>query len=202
MFDQRQYSEVKESARSLIETLSELVPREHRGGLTGTPDRITKMYEELLSGYDHIDGEVILNANFNDTNDNDLQGYDQMVIVKDIEYWSLCEHHLCPFFGKVHIGYVPNKKIVGLSKLPRLVEIYARRLQVQERMTRQIINDITTYIEPMGSMVVVEGRHSCCSMRGVKTPNATTITSACQGVMFDNPTARIEYMTLIQNWNK
>lgn len=178
------------------------IPSKYSGGLKQTPMRVAKMYNEMLSGYNTHDAAHILTTNFNDEQDTELSAYDQMIQVRNIQFWSMCEHHMCPFFGYVHIGYIPKEKIVGLSKLPRLVEVYAKRLQVQERMTQQIMNDIIEYIDPMGAMVVIEATHTCCVMRGVKTPEADTVTSQCYGAMFKNSTARLEYLTLLTRGRK
>jgi GTP cyclohydrolase I len=124
--------------------------------------------------------------------------YDQMVLVKDIEFYSLCEHHLLPFFGKCHVAYIPDKKVVGLSKIPRLVNMFARRLQIQERLTNQIANAIQQKISPLGVGVVVEGRHLCMVMRGVEKENSHTVTSAMLGSFKDNPKTREEFLSLIR----
>lgn len=194
-FSGDQFQKVVGAVGDMIEAFD--IPIEFSSGLADTPNRVAKMYDEMLSGYMHKDGEHLLLTNFSDPEDGALTAYDQMVQCRDINFWSLCEHHMCPFFGSAHIGYIPSQKIVGLSKLPRLVELYARRLQVQERMTQQILNDIVKYVQPRGVMVVIEATHTCCVMRGIRTPNADTVTSQCYGAMFENGAARMEYLTLL-----
>lgn len=167
-----------------------------RQGIADTPWRVSKMWAECLQGYDTVDGKEILARTFQD---DIISTYNGMVIVKDIKFFSHCEHHLCPFYGHAHIGYIPgNGTVVGLSKLARLVEIYSKRLQVQERMTQQILNDLVSYLMPEGVMVVVEAIHTCMVMRGVQSPDALTITSACSGAMFDTAAARMEFLHLIK----
>ena len=161
-----------------------------REGLLETPMRVAKMYQEIFGGY-HMDPGVILSKTFSD------EGHREMVIVKDIPYYSHCEHHMVPFFGKVHIGYIPDGTVVGLSKFARLVECFSKRLQIQERMTSQIIDSIVENLSPLGVIVVVEGEHLCMSMRGVQKPGTKTITSAVRGVFKEVPEARAEFMSLI-----
>lgn len=144
-----------------------------RPGLIETPKRCAKMYEELLSGMDH-DAEEHLSKQFD-------VPHSEFLLEKDIPFYSLCEHHLLPFFGKAHIAYLPKDRVVGLSKLARTVEVYARRLQLQEQMTSQIADDIMTYLDARGVMVVIEAEHLCMTMRGVKKPGAKTLTIACRG---------------------
>ena len=160
-----------------------------RVGLWRTPHRVAKAWEFLTSGYS-VDVQKVLNGAIFE------EKYDEMVVVKDIDFYSMCEHHFLPFFGRIHIAYIPNGKIVGLSKLPRIVEIFARRLQVQERMTRQIADTITKYIDPQGVGIVCEARHMCMMMRGVEKQNSVTTTSAMLG-SFREPQTRSEFMTLI-----
>jgi GTP cyclohydrolase I len=166
---------------------------EYREGLKDTPLRVARMYQELTSGY-NLNGRDVLTATFED---DTIQDYDGMVIVKDIQYYSLCEHHMVPFFGNVHIGYIPNGKVVGLSKLARLVDVYARRLQVQERMTKQIAETIEEVLEPLGVIVIVEGTHLCMTMRGAKSPTANTTTSTVKGIFQTDAAARAEFLSLI-----
>ena len=161
-----------------------------RDGLEKTPERIEKSLEFLTKGY-HEDPKEILHGALFDV------AYDEMVIVKDIEMYSLCEHHMLPFFGKVHVAYIPDGKVIGLSKAPRLVEVYARRLQVQERLTRQIAEAIQEAIHPQGVGVVIEARHLCMMMRGVEKQNSSTVTSAMLGV-FQKQNTRAEFLSLIR----
>ena len=162
-----------------------------RDGLERTPERMEKAIEFLTRGY-REDPSAILQAAMFDV------AYDEMVIVKDIEMYSLCEHHMLPFFGKVHIAYIPDGKVIGLSKAPRLVDVFARRLQVQERMTRQIADAIQETIHPQGVGVVIEARHLCMMMRGVEKQNSSTVTSAMLGV-FQKQNTRNEFLALIRD---
>ncbi|MBG81938.1 MAG: GTP cyclohydrolase I FolE [SAR202 cluster bacterium] len=155
-------------------------------GTANTPKRVANMYDELLAGYSTDPLELLNGAMF------DVE-YDEMVIVKDIDFYSLCEHHLLPFYGKAHVGYLPKQKVVGLSKIPRLVEMFARRLQVQERMTQQIATTMDDLIEPTGVGVVVEAQHLCAAMRGVRKPNTLMTTSAVRGLFKKNPSTRDEF---------
>jgi GTP cyclohydrolase I len=175
---------IEESVRTILENIGEDPDRE---GLLRTPSRVAKMYAELTAGY-HIDPEALINdAVFS-------VDYDEMVMVKDIDFSSLCEHHMLPFMGRVHVAYIPNGKVIGLSKIPRIVEMFARRLQVQERMTVQIADLIDQALKPMGVAVVAEGVHMCSVMRGVKKANAKMITSAMRGVFRSDPKTRAEFM--------
>ena len=161
-----------------------------RDGLEKTPERIEKALEFLTKGYREDPKDVLHGALFD-------VAYDEMVIVKDIEMYSLCEHHMLPFFGKVHVAYIPDGKVIGLSKAPRLVEVFARRLQVQERLTRQIADAIQEAIHPQGVGVVIEARHLCMMMRGVEKQNSSTVTSAMLGV-FQKQNTRAEFLSLIR----
>jgi GTP cyclohydrolase I len=161
-----------------------------RDGLAKTPERIEKALEFLTKGYRQDPKDVLHGALFD-------VAYDEMVIVKDIEMYSLCEHHMLPFFGKVHVAYIPDGKVIGLSKAPRLVEVFARRLQVQERLTRQIAEAIQEAIHPQGVGVVIEARHLCMMMRGVEKQNSSTVTSAMLGV-FQKQNTRAEFLSLIR----
>lgn len=160
-----------------------------REGLVKTPMRVAKSLQILTQGYQQDPAEIIRSAMFR-------EDYRQMVIVKDIDFYSMCEHHMLPFFGKVHVAYIPNKYIVGLSKIPRVVEVFARRLQVQERLTTQIKDCINDTLHPLGVMVVVEASHLCMQMRGVQKMNATTTTSDFTGAFTDIKT-REEFLNLI-----
>ena len=161
-----------------------------------TPKRVAKMWNELLVGYEQNPAEI-LSKTFDvgaggDTNGNGI------VIIKDIPLFSQCEHHLVPFYGKVHIAYIPQAKVVGLSKFARLVECYGRRLQVQERLTKQIADDINQYLDPIGVMVIVEAEHMCMTMRGIQKPGTKTVTSRVSGVFFNDPKARAEVLELLK----
>ncbi|HXE06128.1 MAG TPA: GTP cyclohydrolase I FolE [Bryobacteraceae bacterium] len=162
-----------------------------REGLLNTPVRVQKSLEFLTKGYDEDPNRILLDALFH-------VDYDEMVIVKDIEMFSLCEHHMLPFFGKVHVAYIPNGKVIGLSKIPRLVEVFARRLQVQERMTRQIADAIQDAIAPQGVGVVIEARHLCMMMRGIEKQNSSTVTSAMVGCFREKET-RTEFLSLVRH---
>src|SRR6266508_2350242 len=158
-----------------------------REGLQNTPRRVARMYNEILGGY-HIDAHSVINGALFDVK------YDEMVLVRDIEFYSMCEHHMLPFMGRVHVAYIPDVKVIGLSKLPRIVDMYARGLQVQERMTVQIADFIDAALHPLGVAVVAEGIHLCPVMRGVKKANAKMITSSMHGVFRSDPKTRAEFM--------
>lgn len=160
-----------------------------------TPKRVAKMWNELLDGYDKNPAEI-LSKTFDVDAGGDTNG-NGIVIVKDIPLFSQCEHHLVPFFGKVHIAYIPRNKVVGLSKFARLVECFGRRLQVQERLTKQIMDAIVENLDPIGVMVVIEAEHMCMTMRGIQKPGTKTVTSRVHGVFFDKPEARQEALNLI-----
>jgi GTP cyclohydrolase I len=172
--------------------LSELGEDPDREGLLRTPLRVAKAMKFLTSGYDADIDQVLNNALFS-------VDYSEMVIVRDIDFYSLCEHHLLPFFGKCHIAYLPHNRVIGLSKIPRLVDVFARRLQIQERMTNQIAETIREKIEPLGVAVVVEGTHLCMSMRGVEKQNSFAVTSAMLGGFRDNARTRMEFLELIRH---
>jgi GTP cyclohydrolase IA len=161
-----------------------------RDGLLRTPERVEKSMAFLTKGYQQDPTGILTDALFD-------VDYDEMVIVKDVEMFSLCEHHMLPFFGKVHVAYIPNGKVIGLSKIPRLVDVFARRLQVQERMTRQIADAIQEAINPQGVGVVIEARHLCMMMRGVEKQNSSTVTSAMLGV-FQKHNTRAEFLSLVR----
>ena len=172
----------------------ELLSRFHedpdRDGLLATPGRVEKAMAFLTQGYELDPTQILRGALFD-------VDYDEMVIVKDVEMYSLCEHHMLPFWGRVHVAYIPNGKVIGLSKIPRLIEVFARRLQVQERVTRQIADAIQEAIEPRGVGVVIEARHMCMMMRGVEKQQSTTVTSAMVGCFRDQPT-RSEFLSLVR----
>lgn len=175
---------IEDAVREILTSVGEDPDRE---GLVRTPDRVARMYDELLAGY-HVDPVALVNdALFN-------VEYDEMIVVKDIEFFSLCEHHMLPFYGRAHVAYVPSDKVIGLSKIPRIVEMFARRLQVQERMTQEIANLLDHVLKPQGVGVVVEGAHMCSMMRGVKKENARMVTSAMLGNFKENPKTRNEFM--------
>lgn len=162
-----------------------------RDGLRQTPARVSRMYAELLSGY-HADPEALINGALFDVE------YDEMVIVRDIEFYSLCEHHMLPFIGHAHVAYIPRGKVLGLSKIPRIVDMFARRLQVQERLTSQIANFLVDTLHPQGVAVVMEGLHMCTMMRGVRKAQARMVTSAMRGLFRKNPATRNEFMEHIR----
>jgi GTP cyclohydrolase I len=179
---------MQETIRRLLVELGEDPARE---GLARTPLRVEKALKFLTSGYGADIDTVLNDALF-------TVDYSEMVIVKDIDFYSLCEHHLLPFFGKCHVAYLPNTKVIGLSKIPRLVDVFARRLQIQERMTNQIAETIVQKIAPKGVAVVCEGTHLCMSMRGVEKQNSFAITSAMLGAFRDNARTRMEFLELLK----
>jgi GTP cyclohydrolase I len=183
MAEQSCTNEIECSVQAILDAIGEDVNRE---GLQRTPGRVARMYEELTAGY-HVDPERLINDAIFDVN------YDQMVVVKDIDYYSLCEHHMLPFLGQAHVAYIPDGKVIGLSKIPRIVEMFARRLQVQERMTQQIAEFLEETLHPLGVAVVAEGLHMCAAMRGVKKSNARMTTSAMLGTFKDNRASREEF---------
>jgi GTP cyclohydrolase IA len=181
----------RNSERIIRELLTEIGEDPKREGLLKTPERVAKMYQFLTKGY-HEDVDKVLNkAVF-------TERYSEMVIVRDIDFFSLCEHHLVPFYGKCHIAYIPNGKIIGLSKMPRIVEVFARRLQVQERLTQQIADTLFAHLKPQGVGVVVEARHLCMMMRGVEQHDSVATTSAMLGTFRDDVKTRSEFLTLLQ----
>jgi GTP cyclohydrolase I len=179
--------EIEKAVRNLLDAFGEDVDRE---GLERTPERVARMYDELLAGY-RVDPYDLINEALFDVE------YNQMVVVRDIEFYSLCEHHLLPFIGRAHVAYLPSAKVIGLSKIPRIVDLFARRLQVQERMTVQIADFLEAAIKPHGVAVVVEGLHLCAAMRGVKKANARMVTSALRGTFQTNQTSRHEFLSLV-----
>ena len=174
--------------RQLLAALGEDPSRE---GLVDTPKRVEKAFRFLTSGYTADVDATLNNALFN-------VDYSEMVIVRDIDFYSLCEHHLLPFFGKCHVAYIPQGRVLGLSKIPRLVEIYARRLQIQERLTNQIAETLRAKVDPLGVAVVMEATHLCMSMRGVEKQNSCATTSAMLGVFRDDARTRTEFLSLLQ----
>lgn len=181
---ENQKQAIEEAVRNILINVGEDAERE---GLQRTPHRVAKMYDELLAGYDTDPVKLVNGALF------DVE-YDEMIIVKDIEFFSMCEHHMLPFYGRAHVAYIPSDKIIGLSKIPRIVEMFARRLQVQERMTRQIAELIEEVLDPQGVAVVVEGSHMCSMMRGVKKEHPRMVTSTMLGSFKDNAMTRNEFM--------
>jgi GTP cyclohydrolase IA len=174
----------------LVEALlAELGEDPSRQGLKATPERVSRALRELTDGYAVKPGEVIGDAVFD-------QDYDEMVVVRDIPFYSLCEHHMLPFFGRVHVGYLPKGKVVGLSKIPRLVEVFSHRLQIQERLTREIAEALSETLVPRGVGVVVEARHLCMEMRGVETPGGRMMTSCMLGTFRRDPRTRAEFLDL------
>lgn len=178
--------------KAVKEILTLIGENPNREGLQKTPNRVAKAWEFLTSGYKQDVADVLNLAVF-------TEKYDEMVIVKDIDFFSTCEHHLLPFYGKAHIAYIPNGKIVGLSKIPRLVEMFSRRLQVQERMTQQIAESLFKTLEPDGVAVVIEARHLCMMMRGVEKQNSVATTSAMLGSFRDDERTRNEFLKLISS---
>ena len=185
-YNQESIDELANSYSTLLTTIGEDITRE---GILKTPVRAAKAMQFLTHGYDLNPADILKSAMFKDD-------YSQMVIVKDIEIYSLCEHHLLPFFGKAHIAYIPNGHIVGLSKIPRVADAFARRLQVQERLTTEILNCIQETLNPLGVAVVIECKHLCMSMRGIQKQNSVTTTSAFTGA-FENDITRAEFIRLI-----
>ena len=165
---------------------------EQREGLKNTPKRVVESWKELYSGY-KSDPKETLNATFNG------EGYDGIVLLKDIEFYSTCEHHMLSFTGKAHVAYIPTDRIVGISKLARIVEVFSRRLQNQERITTQVADALEKYLKPLGAAIIIEAKHECMGCRGVKKSHATMTTSAMRGVFFDKAEARAELMELIKN---
>lgn len=180
-----QHGIIENATRNILEAVGEDPARE---GLLNTPKRVARMYDELLSGYRTDPAEVINEAVF------EVQ-YDEMVIVRDIEFYSLCEHHMLPFIGHAHIAYIPNGKVIGLSKIPRIVDVFARRLQVQERMTHQIADFIDEVLAPKGVAVVLEGVHMCSMLRGVKKSHSSMTTSTMKGAFREDEKTRAEFMS-------
>jgi GTP cyclohydrolase I len=179
-------------AKLIEQLLKELGEDAQREGLARTPERVEKALRYLTSGYDQNVSDILNDALF-------VEDYDEMVIVKDIDFSSLCEHHLLPFVGKCHVAYMPKRKILGLSKIPRLVDMFSKRLQVQERLTTQIANALNEALEPRGVAVVMEAIHLCMMVRGVEKQNSKAVTSAMLGGFRDRPETRAEFMELIKS---
>ncbi|MCC6467535.1 MAG: GTP cyclohydrolase I FolE [Alphaproteobacteria bacterium] len=186
--DRPSRAEAEEAVRVLIRWAGEDPTRE---GLTDTPARVVRSYEEFFSGY-AVDPAEVLRRTFEETD-----GYDEMVVLKDIRFESHCEHHMVPILGKAHVAYLPRRRVVGISKLARLVEAYARRLQIQEKMTAQIANAIQDVLQPLGVAVVIEAAHQCMTTRGVHKPGSTMVTSRMLGEFRDNQATRREFLAMI-----
>ena len=186
-YDQKVIDKLKDKYETILEDIGENPERE---GLLKTPERVAKAIQYLTHGYDLDPSEILRSAMFS-------EDYNQMVLVKDIELYSLCEHLMLPFFGKAHIAYIPNGHIVGLSKIPRVVDAFSRRLQVQERLTNEIRDCIQETLNPKGVAVVIEAQHLCMQMRGVQKQNSATTTSAFSGSFMNNEKTRSEFMNLI-----
>ena len=180
--------EIHEAVRKLLLWAGDDPDRE---GLVGTPDRVARAYKEFFAGYEQ-DPEEILRTTF-----EEVEGYDEMVLVKDIGVESHCEHHMVPIIGRAHIAYIPNNRVVGISKLARVVDIFAKRLQIQEKMTAQIANAIENVLKPKGIAVVIDASHQCMTTRVVNKPESSTVTSAMRGVFKDNPRTRNEFLSFI-----
>jgi GTP cyclohydrolase I len=190
-FDSKETDSSNRVLEELVgKVLVELGEDPKREGLVRTPERVAQAYKFLTRGYAVNENELLNKAIFN-------VSYDEIVIVKDIDFYSLCEHHILPFYGKCHVAYIPNKKVIGLSKIPRIIEMYSRRLQVQERMTRQIGDLLNKFLEPQGVAVVCEARHLCMMMRGVEKQNSVATTSCMLGVFKENAKTRDEFLRLI-----
>ena len=185
----KKLKQLEDAVRSILKLIGEKPERE---GLAQTPQRVAKSWEFLTSGYGQDVHDVVNKAVF-------TEKYDEMVIVKDIDFFSLCEHHMLPFYGKAHIAYIPNGKIIGLSKIPRIVEVFSRRLQVQERMTQQIAETLFSVLQPDGVAVVIEARHLCMMMRGVEKQNSVATTSAMLGSFREDERTRNEFLKLISS---
>ncbi len=178
---------IEKLAKELLECIGENTDRE---GLKKTPQRIAKSFEKIFGGYNKNPAQFLTEF--------DGENYDEMIICKDIDFYSTCEHHLQPFFGKISIGYIPNKKIIGISKLPRIVEIFSRRMQNQERLTQQIAKTLNDLLKPKGVGVVIKARHLCMMARGVEKQNTIMITSSCTGLFKNNAKTRSEFLRLIK----
>ena len=185
----------KDEAMGAVETLVRYIEKidgDLREGLEDTPKRVIEAFEELYNGYS-MDADTLLDATFN------AEGYDGIVLLRDIEFHSTCEHHMLPFTGAAHVAYIPIEKIVGISKLARLVDLHSKRLQNQERITKSIADDLERVLKPLGCAVIIEAKHGCMQCRGVKKQNPVMSTSSMKGVFFDNSEARTELLQLINN---
>ena len=183
----------REEAKNAVKTLLEYIEDDsQREGLLDTPERVIKSFEEIYAGY-RMDSKEVLSSTFNG------QGYDGIVLLRDIEFHSTCEHHLQPFKGRAHVAYIPTERIVGISKLARIVELHARRLQNQERITKGVADDLEQELDPLGAAVIIEAAHGCMQCRGVSKQNAVMTTSAMRGVFFEKTEARTELMQLIRS---
>jgi len=180
---------LEDSVKKILEHIGEDPNRE---GLVDTPTRVRKAWEFMCSGYNEDPNEIIQKALFTSSND-------EMVVVKDIEFYSMCEHHMLPIIGKVHVAYIPNGKVIGLSKIPRVVNVFARRLQIQEQLTEQIAEAISKALDPKGVAVVVDARHMCMEMRGVEKICSTTVTSALRGLFKKEKKTKDEFMSIISS---
>ena len=187
--ERRAQINIEASVYNILKNIGEEPQRE---GLLNTPNRVARMFDELTSGY-HVDPEKMINGALFDVD------YDEMVVVKDIDFYSMCEHHLLPFYGRAHVAYIPNGKVIGLSKIPRIVEMFARRLQIQEQMTSQIANFLQLTLQPQGVALVVEGMHMCSMMRGVKKANAKMKTSKMLGAFRESDKTRSEFFAHINH---
>jgi len=186
--------------KAMYTVLKSLGEDPEREGLKETPKRVAKMYEEMFASVGKTNDEIIseLGKTFTEKDKEGNQKFGDMVIVRDIPFYSTCEHHLVPFFGKAHVGYIPNKKVIGLSKIARLVEAIAKRPQIQERITKEVADCLVSMLEPVGVIVVIQAEHLCMSMRGVKKPGSNTVTSAARGAFKDDQAARMEFLQLIK----
>jgi GTP cyclohydrolase I len=188
--DRPSRAEAQQAVRTLIRWAGDDAERE---GLLGTPDRVIRSYEEFFSGY-RVDPVVLLERTF-----EEIEGYDEMVLLRDVRFESHCEHHMAPIIGRAHVAYLPDRRVVGISKLVRIVEAYAKRLQIQEKMTAQIANTINEVLEPQGVAVVIEAAHQCMTTRGVHKPGVTMVSSRMLGLFRSNPSTRREFLSLIGN---
>ena len=183
----------REEAKNAVKTLLEYIEDDsQREGLLDTPERVIKSFEEIYAGY-RMDSKEVLSSTFNG------EGYDGIVLLRDIEFHSTCEHHLQPFKGRAHVAYIPTERIVGISKLARIVELHARRLQNQERITKGVADDLEQELDPLGAAVIIDAAHGCMQCRGVSKQNAVMTTSAMRGVFFEKTEARTELMQLIRS---